>query len=87
MHEGKVYFPGNNILYDLKVEISVLTNGLAMLCSKNYHGSVSDLRIMSEIRDAHLEFTKKTSAEQYVQDLGDLGEEYPNNWAMLCDKG
>lgn len=75
----KVYFPGNHKLYGLKVEVSVLQNGLAMLCSNNYPGSVSDLVMKSENQNCHLEFTNKSSTEQSLQDLGDLGEDNPNN--------
>lgn len=63
MKEGKIYFIGKHNLYGYKVEVSVLSNGLAVNCAKHYPGSVSDLEILQRGVGFHCAALKKTSAD------------------------
>lgn len=87
MQEGKIYYSGKHKLYGLKVEMSVLPNGLAIMCSESFPGSTSDISIMSRRAIVHMDQTKKKSYEENLEDFGQLSETYPNNWGILCDKG
>lgn len=42
VQEEKVYFSCRNKLYGFKIEVSILSNGLAVRCSKHYPESTSD---------------------------------------------
>lgn len=45
--EGKVFFFfGKHKLYQRRVEVSVLSNGIALYCSENLPGAISDLTIL-----------------------------------------
>jgi len=87
MHEGKVYCSGKHKLYAYKFEVSVLSNGLAVGCSKHYPGSVADIDILSKNLAFHKSVTWKTEPEKEEDDGGLLNEEYGDAWAVLVEKG
>ena len=54
IEKGKRYFSGKHKLYGYKVEISVMSDGLALGMTAHYPGSVSDFEILQRNRDWHL---------------------------------
>lgn len=87
MQEGKIFFSGKHKLYGLKVEVSVLPNGLAAFCSPHYPGSKSDISIMHDMENEHQSASKKMVAEVGEEDLGIGVDKFPGSWGILCDKG
>ena len=87
MQEGKVYFSGKHKLYGFKVEVAVRPNGMASAFSRHYPGSVSDLSILLDGIDGHLKRTEKQEDDDLFHDSYHLHEQYPNQWAVLLDKG
>lgn len=87
IQEGKLYFSGKHKLYGLKVEVAVLPNGLAISCSPHYPGSVSDFEIVQRQRELHEKLLKKKESDRSIMDVGMHSERYPQDWAVLCDKG
>jgi len=85
--EAKVYYSGKHHLYGYKLEVSVRPNGLASDCSEHYPGSVTDISIMSERVQIHRKRVTKKSDETSITDECELSDEYPNEWAILADKG
>ncbi|RHY82233.1 hypothetical protein DYB26_008986 [Aphanomyces astaci] len=70
-NEKKRFYSKKHGQYDLKVEASVLPNGLA---------------INSNL-DFHQDKLKKIGEEDDMLDDGPMQEEYPRSWALLADKG
>ena len=85
--EGKRYFSGKHNLYGYKVEASVLLTGLAIGCTENYPGSVSDLEIFRRNRPFHEEASKRGARDLRYTDGGRLSEFMDDYWAILADKG
>lgn len=69
------------------MEVYVLPVGPAEFRSNHYAGSVLDLIVMSENKYLHLVASRKLESETNPQDIGDLSEEYPLHWDILCYKG
>ena len=87
MQEGKAYFCGKHKLYRLKVEVSVLRNGLAIECTKHYPGSTADAEIFYQNVNFHVAALVKSYENKQLPDPGILVDEYPDHWAVLMDKG
>ena len=87
MQEGKIYYSGKDKLYGIKVEMSVMPNGLAIGCSDHYPGSVSDLEIIQRMQEWHKQRSRKKGSDNYLSDTGLYYDRYPNRWAVLADKG
>ncbi len=87
MQEGKRYSSGKHKLYGFKVEVSARPNGIASSFSSHYPGSVSDLSIIHERIELCKSRLKKREEDANYQDEFMLAEKYPNQWAVLMDKG
>ena len=87
VEEGKLYFSGKHKLYRYKTEVSVLPNGLSIGCSAHEPGSVSDLRIFEAMHSFHAKQLRKKEGEIDMENDGPFKEDFPNYWALLCDKG
>ena len=87
MQEGKLFFSGKHKLYGIKVEVSVLPNGIALGCTNHYPGSVSDFEIIQRNREWHRSKSRKSGDEHTFADNGMLIDRFPNLWAVLADKG
>ena len=85
--EGKLFFSGKHKLYGVKVEVGVLPNGLAISCSGHYPGSVSDFEILQRRRSIHTDLIQKQGNERDLVDIGFDVSTYPEQWAVLADKG
>ena len=85
--ESKLYFSAKHKLNGLKVEVSVLANGLAIGSSLHRPGSISDLTIFREAFEWHKTASKKSPEDNVVSDHGPLRSQYPGMWAILTDKG
>lgn len=88
LSEGRVFFSGKHHMYGFKTEVSVLPNGLAIGYTKWKPGSTSDIEIFRNNQRWHNLQSRKTEEELRIfRDAGELHETYPNNWAIICDKG
>ena len=87
MQEGKVYFSGKQKLSGLKVEVSVLRNGLAIECTKHYPGSTADVEIFYQNVNFHVAALVKSDETKQLPDPGILVDEYPDHRAVLMEKG
>ncbi len=87
LQEAKKYFSGKYKLYGYKLEVSVMPNGLAAMCSGHYPGSVSDIDIFSDMIANHKEAIKKRPCDEGIADIAPLHHKYPNQWLILTDKG
>ena len=87
IQEGKLYFSGKHKLYGIKMEVSVLPNGQAISCSDHYPSSVSDFEIIQRRIGIHKLLLAKNSAESNTLDVGMHADRYPQEWAVLADKG
>ncbi|RHY14419.1 hypothetical protein DYB36_004675 [Aphanomyces astaci] len=85
--EKKVFFSKKHGQYGVKVEVSVLPNGLALNVTSAVPGSVSDITICDSNSDFHLEHLQKAGNDGEAVDAGPLSGEYPDSWALLADKG
>lgn len=74
-------------MYGLKVDVSVLLNKIAAVCTDYYPGSITDIRNMSEQISSHENLLKKTDYEMLFEDTGKQSEKYLENWAFLFNKG
>jgi len=85
--ESKVYYSGKHHLYGYKLEVCVRPNGLASDVSRHYPGSVADISIMSDRVSIHRARLQKTGSDTTIEDEADQSDVYPNEWAVLADKG
>ena len=87
MQEGKKYFSGKHKLYGYKTEVCVLPNGLAAAATFHYPGSTADVEIFRDNLDLHLQVSKKSAADNAIQDNGLMKDTYEDSWEILADKG
>ena len=87
INEGKIFFSGKHKLYGLKVEVSVLPNGLAMSCSDHFPGSISDLEIIQRRQDWHKRRSRKKGDDNELTENGLFYNIYKKRWALLADEG
>ena len=85
--ENKISYSAKHKLYGYKMEVSVFPTGLAACASHHRPGSVSDLTMFREMREFHQTATEKGSDQLTIPDHGLLRSKYPNNCAILADKG
>ena len=86
--ESKPYFSKKHGMYGYKVEMSVLPNGLAVMASDHYPGSVHDLTIFRHNLEFHRTALRKTENDRSLfHDIGPFISEFPNSWSVLLDKG
>lgn len=65
----------------------MLPIGLAVWCSENLPGSVSDVDIFHRICISHKVRLAKKDDDNGIMDVGIGSQEYPDHWAAFCDKG
>ena len=70
----------------MKVEVSVLPNGLAIQCCNHYSGSMSDFGIIQHRCEDYAKLLKKKSNEGGILENGMHIERYPVDWAFVADK-
>ncbi|KAJ0390448.1 hypothetical protein P43SY_011509 [Pythium insidiosum] len=85
--EKKKFFSKKHGLYGVKVEVSVVPTGFAIGMTKHVGGRVTDKTIFDNNIDFHMSQLVKQGDEHNVRDRGPLAEEYPQQWAVLGDKG
>jgi hypothetical protein len=74
--ESKHYFSEKHKLYGFKVEVSVAYPGFAIMFSQHEPGSVSDFTIFNARLQHHQLALLKTTAEEILEDNGELHNEY-----------
>ncbi|RHY42117.1 hypothetical protein DYB34_009546 [Aphanomyces astaci] len=74
-------------LYAVDVEASVVPTGFAINVTAAVPGSVADISIFEANEAFHADKMRKTDAERDMPDAGPMLDEYPNDWAILADKG
>ncbi|RLO01997.1 hypothetical protein DYB28_014902, partial [Aphanomyces astaci] len=85
--EKKMYYSKKHGHYGLKVEASVVPTGFAINVTAAVPGSVADISIFEANEAFHADKMRKTDAERDMPDAGPMLDEYPNDWAILADKG
>ena len=80
MQEGRVYFSGKQKLHGVKVEESVLHDGIAIGWSKHHPRRVSYFEIIQISREWHKIKTIRNGEEIDYVDNDLLHEQYPNLW-------
>ena len=80
LQEAKKYFSGKHKLYGYKLEVSVMPNELAAMCSRDYPGSVSDIDIFNYMIANHQEEIKKRPCDEGIAEISPLHDKYPNQW-------
>ncbi|GMF34288.1 unnamed protein product [Phytophthora fragariaefolia] len=86
MKEHHAYYSAKHHIHSYKVEVSVLLNGLALICTPHYPGSETDIEIFRNNHEFHLQNLLKNSAGTDLADDGQLKEQYPDTWVVLADK-
>ena len=69
------------------MEVSVSPNGLAIACSNHYLGRISDFEIIQRRIEVHKKCLRKKERDGNIRDDGLHFDNYPNEWAILADKG
>lgn len=87
MEEGQIYFSGKHKLYGVKVEVSVLPNGIAVGCTNHFPGSVSDFEILQRNLEWHRCKLNKREGDDLILDSDESREVDKKRWALFVDKG
>uniref|UniRef100_H3GYU3 DDE Tnp4 domain-containing protein n=1 Tax=Phytophthora ramorum TaxID=164328 RepID=H3GYU3_PHYRM len=87
IQENDKYYSGKHHLYGLKVEVSVDTRGFAINCSEHAKGATHDITMFKDNKSFHQAKMAKLPGEEVLHDDGPLKEKFPNEWAILADKG
>ncbi|KAF0708148.1 hypothetical protein AaE_013334 [Aphanomyces astaci] len=85
--EKKTYFSKKHGLYGHKVEVSVAPNGLAINVTDCAVGSTSDIEMFKANLGFHSAQLEKQPNDTNVSDTETLRDKFPNQWAVLADKG
>eukprot|EP00644_Phytophthora_capsici_P016038 jgi/Phyca11/115373/e_gw1.28.60.1 len=85
--ENGSWYSGKHHLYGLKVEVSVDKRGFAINCSEHAKGSIHDITMFKNNKTFHLSKIKKLPGDESLNDNGPLRDSFPNEWAILADKG
>lgn len=64
-----------------------MPNGMYVLSSPNYPGSVSDIHIIFRRQEAHHSLLRKNEEEGRIMYSALFREEYEDSCAIRCDKG
>ncbi|ETV66743.1 hypothetical protein H257_16836 [Aphanomyces astaci] len=82
-----MYYSKKHGHYGLKVEASVVPTGFALNVTAAVSGSVADISIFEANEAFHADKMRKTDAERDTPDAGPMLDEYPNDRAILANKG
>ncbi|KAE9037568.1 hypothetical protein PR002_g6499 [Phytophthora rubi] len=85
--QRKRYYSKKHKLHGYKVDVSVIPTGFAINSTRHYPENAADIDICRENIDFHRQHLKKLPSEERLADDGPLHDNYPNDWAVLCDKG
>lgn len=81
------YFYGKHKLYGFTVEVSVLTNGLAIGVNEPYPGSVLDIDILFDMISFHDDVLEKSGEQETaITDISVDSCRFPNILGALLDK-
>jgi hypothetical protein len=87
MVESLPWYSAKHMLYGYKVEVSVNPCGLAINCSRRARGNTADITMFRNNDTFHLSARRKCATEHRLVDNGPLCAKYPDEWAILADKG
>ncbi|RLN87836.1 hypothetical protein BBJ28_00025704, partial [Nothophytophthora sp. Chile5] len=87
IQENGKYYSGKHHLYGLKVEVSVDTRGFAIDCSEHAKGATHDITMFKNNKAFHQSKMKKLPGDDNLLDQGPLKDKFPDEWAILADKG
>ncbi|KAG2875071.1 hypothetical protein PC118_g24117 [Phytophthora cactorum] len=87
MAEALPYYSAKHKLYGYKVEVSVGPRGFALNCTGHARGNTYDITIFRRNEAFHHTTRRKTDEDRTLRDTGILSAEYPDEWAVLADKG
>ncbi|KAH9112709.1 hypothetical protein AeMF1_013004 [Aphanomyces euteiches] len=86
-NDAKQYFCCKHKVYGFKVEASVAFPGVYVLMSLHSPGSVSDMTMFMNRLDIHRQCLAKRPSEERIVDNGEGSTSFPNQCAVLMDKG
>ncbi|ETO68420.1 hypothetical protein F444_14727, partial [Phytophthora nicotianae P1976] len=69
------------------VEVSVNPRGLAINCIRHARGNTADITVFRNNQAFHQQARRKAEGDQRLPDNGPLHSDYPEEWAVLADKG
>lgn len=87
MAEVLPFYSAKHKLYGYKVEVSVSPRGFAINCTNHARGSTSDITMFRQNEAFHRAMRVKGEADRSLQGGGPMASRYPDEWAMLADKG
>jgi hypothetical protein len=86
-NDAKKFFSGKHHIYGLKVEVSVIPTGVAIICIDWEPGSITDISIFRDNKQFHASAMQKKPGEETINDGGPFADSYENDWVVLVDKG
>lgn len=87
MAEALPWYSAKHKLYGYKVEVSVNPRGLAVNCTNHARGNTADITMFRNNQAFHMSARRKVDGDHRLVDHGPLLTEYPDEWAVLADKG
>lgn len=85
--EAKLYSSEKHKMYGYRSEASVLPNGICICSSEHVSGSVANIMAFRKNMLWNQMATAIIGDEMLRQDLGELEESHPENWAIVSGKG
>ncbi|KAF1784409.1 Harbinger transposase-derived nuclease domain [Phytophthora cactorum] len=70
-----------------KVDVSVNPRGLAVNCTRHSRGNTADITMFHNNEAFHQSARRKADGDCRLADNGPLATDYPEEWAVLADKG
>ncbi|KAG3120075.1 hypothetical protein PI124_g492 [Phytophthora idaei] len=87
MAEALPVYSAKHKLYGYKVEVSVSPRGFAINCTERARGNTPDITMFRHNEAFHHATRRKSNEDRSLRDVGLMNTEYPDEWAVLTDKG
>ncbi|KAG2987298.1 hypothetical protein PC121_g22100 [Phytophthora cactorum] len=87
MDEALPFYSPKHKLYGYKVEVSVSLRGFAINCTEHARGNTPNITMFRHNEAFHHATRRKSNEDRSLWDVGLINTEYPNEWAVLTDKG
>ncbi|KAG3098932.1 hypothetical protein PI124_g15264 [Phytophthora idaei] len=87
MAEALPFYSAKHKLYGYKVEVSVNPRGFAINCTEHARGNTPDITMFRHNEAFHHATRRKSNEDRSLRDVGLMNTEYPDEWAVLTDKG
>ncbi|KAG6956648.1 hypothetical protein JG687_00010478 [Phytophthora cactorum] len=87
MAETMPFYSAKHKSYRFKVDVSVNPRGLAVNCTRHSRGNTADITMFRNNEAFHQSARRKADGDCRLADNGPLATDYPEEWAVLADKG